>query len=235
MDAIVEGSALLVDERVRINAQLINAKTDEHLWAEEYERSFQDILLLQKEVARAIASEIRIVMTPDEETQLNRIQPINPEAKKAYLKGLHFIYRWTEADVKKGIYFFKETINQDSLYAPAYVGLSIGYLNLMYHNWMSPNEGLLLMEMAAKKAIEIDDTLAEAYGILGIVKYIHHWDWKGAELQFKQSLAHNSGSANVHLFYGWFLSLMKRHEEAIEELNLAKELDPLSIRIWESA
>jgi len=231
VDAIIEGSIMRSGQRVRITAQLIEAKTDRNIWSKSYERDLSDILVVQNEMARAIAKEIKIVVTPTEKALLARSRPANPEAYQMYLKGRHFWKKRTEEDIKKAIEYFQQAINIDPTYALAYAGLADAYIILGSYSLSSPQEIYPKAKSAALKALEIDDTLAEAYTSLAFVKYSYDWDWFGAEADYNWAIGLNPSYATAHQWYGLLLSDIGRFDEALLELKRAQELDPLSLSI----
>ena len=231
VEGIVEGSVLRVGDRVRITAQLIRAEQERHLWAESYERDLRDILALQSEVARAIASEIRIKVTPQEQTRLASARPVNPEAYEAYLRGRYFWNKRTEEAVKKAIEFFGQALEKDPTYALAYVGLADCYGVLGDYSFLSPKEAFPRAKAGATKALELDETSAEAHTSLAIIKDDYEWDWPGAEREFKRALELNPNYATAHHWYSDHLEIVGRHDEAIAEIKRAQQLDPLSLII----
>jgi TolB-like protein/Flp pilus assembly protein TadD len=228
VDAIVEGSVLRSGDRVRITAQLIQAKAERHLWAESYERDLRDIFALQSEVAQAITNEIKIKLTPQERTRLASARPVDPQSYEAYLKGRYFWDSRTEDGLKKAIVYFQQAIDRDPGSAQAYAGLADCYHMLTAWDLMAPGEAYPRAKAAALKALEIDDTLAEAHTSLGITKFADDWDWAGAEKEHKRAIELNPGYATGHNFYAQYLIYMGRHDEAIAEIKRAQELDPLS-------
>ncbi len=230
VDAIVEGSVLLVGERVRITAQLIEARTDRHMWADSYERDLRNILALQKELARAIAKEIKIAVTPEEQVRLATYSPVNPEAYQLYLKGRYLWNKRTGEDLKKALVYFERAIEKDPNYALAYTGLADTYLILPSFIAFPPTEAYSKGKEAALKALEIDDTLAEAHNSLAdVMKF--YFDWKSAEKEYKRAIELSPSYATAHHWYAYDLMLMGRYDDAIEEINLALELDPNSLII----
>jgi serine/threonine protein kinase/tetratricopeptide (TPR) repeat protein len=230
VDVVVEGSVLLVGERVRITAQLIEARADQHIWADSYERDLRNILALQKELARAIAKEIKIAVTPEEQVRLTKYSPVNPEAYQLYLKGRYFWNKRTGEDLKKALEYFERAIEKDPNYALAYSGLADTYNVLPGYLPFPPSEAYSKGKEAALKALEIDDTLAEAYASLAnAMKY--YGDWKGGEREYRRAIELSPGYATAHHWYGYDLSLRGQHDESMTELNLAQELDPYSLII----
>jgi TolB-like protein/cytochrome c-type biogenesis protein CcmH/NrfG/predicted Ser/Thr protein kinase len=231
VDALVEGSVLRAGDRIRITAQLIGAVPERHLWARSYERDLRDALSLQGEVARTIASEVKANVTPDVQARLARARPVNPEAHQLYLLGRFYWNKRTEEGFKKAIDYFQRAIEIDPGYAPAYAGLADSYILLSNGGILPAKEGIPKGKAAAQKALEIDESLAEAHTSLAFARTEYDWDWAGAEREFKRAIELNPNYATAHHWYGDYLSDMRRHAEAIAELQRAQQLDPLSPQI----
>jgi len=227
VDGIVEGSVLRVGDRVRITAQLIQAEQERHLWAESYERDLRDILALQSEVARAIASEIKAKVTPQEQTRLARARPVNPEAYQALLKATYFWRKFPEEEYKKSLGYIQQAIALDRTYAPAHAALAHYYLTEGGLSLRPVKEAAPLARAAALKALELDETLARAHHEMGAIKYQFDWDWAGAEPELKRAVMLSPNSSDSHNGYGMFLTFMGRTGEGVRELQTALELDPL--------
>jgi serine/threonine-protein kinase len=231
VDAVIEGSVLRAGDRVRITAQLIGVVPERHLWARNYERDLRDVLALQAEVAQAIASEIKIKLTPQEQARLARARPVSPEAHEAYLKGRYYWNLRTEQGLKKSLDYFQQAIEKDPGYALAYVGLADSYDVLTTWGLMAPREAYPRVKAAALKALGMDENLAEAHASLGDAREEYDWDWVGAEKEYNRAIELNPGYARAHQGYAEHLSEMGRHNEAIAEIKRAQELDPLSLII----
>jgi len=231
VDAVVEGSVERAGNRVRITAQLIRAATDQHLWAENYERELKDVLVLQDQVARSIAREIQVKLTPLEEARLRSPRVVNPTAYELYLKGRYFWVKRTPDSVQKAIGLFGQAIDADPTYASAYSGLADCYMSLGFSfdvGSLPPNEAIPKAKAAVAKAIDIDDSLAEAHNTLAFMKLNYDWDFPGAEKEFRRSLELNPGYANARHWYAHYLIAARRPDESLAESNRALELDPLS-------
>jgi TolB-like protein/DNA-binding winged helix-turn-helix (wHTH) protein/Flp pilus assembly protein TadD len=228
-DYLVQGSVRRASDRVRITVQLIQARDQTDLWAESYDRELKDILTLQDSVARTIANQIHITLTPGQQTRL-RGGKLEPEAYEAYLKGRYYWNKRTADGLQKALIYFQQAINKDPTYGAAYSGLADCNSGLAWHGFKSPAEALPKAEAAALEAIEIDPQSAEAHASLGLV-LTHRWDWAGAENEFKQALQLDPRYANAHHWYGDYLSVMGRHDEALVEARRALELDPLNLMI----
>jgi TolB-like protein/Tfp pilus assembly protein PilF len=232
VDAVVEGSITRSENRVRITAQLIEAPNDRHLWAKSYVRDLRDVLALQDEVARDIAEEIRIKLTPEERTRLAVARPIDPAAHEAYLRGRFFWNLRTEKDLNKAKEYFEQAIAKDPGYAPAYSGLSDTYFYLGYA-WghMPPREAMPLSRAAALKALELDENLGKAHASLGVAKFSYDWDFPGAERELKRATALSPNYSNGHHAYSVLLGILGRPDESIAEIRKAVEVDPLSVPV----
>ena len=227
VDAVVEGSVVRVGDKVRITAQLIDAPADRHLWAKSYERDSRDVLALQDELASAIAKEINVELTPDEQARLANSRPVDPQAHDAYLKGRYYLSSPTEERVRKAMEQFEEAIRVDPNFALAYSGMADAYV--LGDDWYFPaTEVMPKAKAAAEKALQLDDMLAEAHLSLGAAKAQYDFDWPGAETEIRRAIALNPSYAFGHDQYGFYLALHGRLDEAVAESRLAIELDPLS-------
>ena len=232
VDAVVEGTVQRSGDRVHVRAQLIHGASDSHLWAADYDRDLRDVLDLQSEVARAIAGEVRIRITPTEQRLLAPKRAIAREAIDNYLQGRYFLNRRTEQDMRKAISYFESAINVDRNYAQAYAGLADCYnqLGTVMIGTLPPLEARRASEIAARKALEIDNEVAEAHAALGHVDYVN-WKWAAAEEEFKRSIELNPNYASAHSQYAHYLVARGRIDEALAEISRAQELDPLSLSI----
>jgi TolB-like protein/DNA-binding winged helix-turn-helix (wHTH) protein/Flp pilus assembly protein TadD len=229
-DFLVEGSVRRASDRLRITVQLIRVRDQTDLWAESYDRELKDVLSLQDSVARTIANQIHITLTPGQQARLARGAILDPEAYEAYLKGRYYWNKRTADGLQKALIYFQEAINRDPAYGAAYSGLADCNSGLAWHGFKSPAEALPKAYAAALKAIEIDPQSAEAHASLGLVLN-HKWDWAGAEAEFRHALQLDPRYANAHHWYGDNLSVKRRHDEALLEAKQALELDPLNLMI----
>jgi serine/threonine-protein kinase len=232
VDAVVEGTVLRSGEQVRVAARLIHAPTGLQLWADSYERFLRDIPALEQEVARAIAGEIRIKLTPRDEARLTNARPVDPQAVEVYLKGRLYLDKRNEEALKTAIAYFQEATRRDAAYALPQVALSDAYFALGTVNVgaLPPAEALRKGMSAALKALELDDTLAEAHTALGVIK-LYSWEWREAEQEFNRAVALNPNYAPAYSWHGIFLAARGRVGEALAKMYRAREIDPLSPHI----
>jgi eukaryotic-like serine/threonine-protein kinase len=229
VDVIVEGSVVRSGDRVRITAQLIEARTDRHLWARSYERELKDVFGLQDELARDIAEEIRIKLTAVERTRLAVARPVDPKAHEAYLKGRYFYEKMTTPGFKQGLEYYEQAVKGDPTYAPAYVGLAASYKELGVWGTLPPREASSQAKAAVEKALALDDSLGEAHATLGQIHFLWDWDWTGAEREYKRALELTPSSSISRVQYSTYLSAMGRHAEALAQIKEAHALDPVSL------
>jgi len=233
VDAVVEGTVLRSGDQVRITAQLIEASKDKHLWSQSYEGELRDTLALQNRVARAIADQIRINLTPQEQAALKDVKVVNPEAYESSLKGRYFWNKRTADGLKAALAYFKQAIEEDPKYARAYSGLADTYA--LMGDWqyavIPPKEAFPKAKVAALKALEEDSALGEAHNSLAFVLDGFDWDFDSAGKEFQRAIELNPSYATAHHWYAWHLSLLGRHDDAIAEMRKAESLDPLSLII----
>jgi TolB-like protein/Tfp pilus assembly protein PilF len=229
VDAIVEGSVWREGNRVRIAAQLIDAKTDRHIWADSYDRDLTSVLALQGEVAQAIANEIRIEASPQAEARLARARPVYAEGQELYLKGVEFL---NHGDPRQAISYLQDSIDMDPSYAPAHVALANGYGWLGEAGLLPYSEAFPKQKTEAGKAIELDEALPGGHAELAAALMNLNWDWVAPEKEFKRALELNPNSAAIHSQYAFYLIRLGRLNEAIAQAKLNLELDPVSSRSY---
>jgi serine/threonine protein kinase len=195
--ALVEGSVLRIEDRVRITAQLIEAESDHHIWANSYDGDFSDILSLHQEVARAIAREIRVQLTPQDEARIGEAQPVVPEAYELYLRARHILNQGHHRE--RALEYLEQSVAIDPNYAPAYSDMVLPYVLLGLMDLLSVNEAELKARGAASKALDLNDRLAEAHVAMGLVREFFGWDWAGAEESFRRAIQLNPRSRDAHL------------------------------------
>ncbi len=228
VDAVVLGSVLRSENRVRVNTQLVALDPERHLWAESYEEDLGDMLDLQQKVARTVAREIQVTVTPDERARLEGVGPVAPEAYDAYLKGLYQWNQFSKPCFERAIEYFEESIELDPEFAAAYSALADTWSMLCYYELISPREGFLLAERSARRAVELDGDLAAAHNSIAAVKYLYLWEFREADVQYLRALELNPSFALAHNWYSWSLAEQGLFEEALAEIRLAQQHDPLS-------
>jgi len=231
VDGIVEGSVQRSGDRVRISAKLIYAAREMHVWAESYDRQLRDVLALQGEVAGAIADAVNVKLRTSQQTSLKTLHSTSPEAQDAYLRGRYWWNKRTRESEFKGLEFFQKAIELDPGYAAAYAGMADSYLVLAHHGRLSPLEAMPRAKVAAIRAIQLDDSLAEAHNSLALVHLSYDWDYSAAEAEFQKAVALNPNYATAHHWFAHYLAVVDRDTDAMREIRRARELDPFSVSI----
>jgi TolB-like protein/Tfp pilus assembly protein PilF/tRNA A-37 threonylcarbamoyl transferase component Bud32 len=227
VDAIVEGTVLREGNQVRITARLIHASTDRQLWADRYDRELRDILALHSEVAQAIAREVRVALTPQEQARLAGVRTVNPEAYELYLRGRDQVFKFTIVAYEKAVEYFQQAIEADPDFAQAYAMLAGCYVYFGWSGHMPLEEARSRAAPPLRKAFEIDDALSEAYHALATIKFYFDWDWVGAESEYKRAIELKPSNGEAHGQYSWSLMAMGRFDEAIAEAKRSLQLDPV--------
>jgi TolB-like protein/Tfp pilus assembly protein PilF len=227
VDAIVEGSVIRSGQRVRVTAQLVQAPTDQHLWAETYDRDLGDILKLQGEVSDAIAGQVRAQLTPTQQALIRRARAVNPDAYDAYLKGrLYFVNEFTKPDsLKRARGYFEESIHKDPNFALAYAGLADTYVYLAFAGALQKDQAYQSAKEALAKALELDDSIGEAYDTLGLLSFEFDWDWDTADREFNRAIALAPSYSCAHEDRAIFLASVGRRSEALTEIAKIDQLD----------
>ena len=224
---VLEGSVRKDGNRLRVTAQLNSVADGYHLWSETYERELKDVFAVQDEISRAIVDTLQLKLaSPGKQS---RPSSANVEAYDLYLQGRYHWSRWRSEGAERAIEYFQQAIRKDPNYAAAYSGLADSYAWMGFFGAMPPNEAMPKARQAALKALAIDDSLAAAHTSLGYVKSLYEFDWPGAEREFKRALQLNAGDSDAHFGYGiTYLAPMGRLDEAVQEMKIARDLDPLS-------
>ena len=232
VEALVMGRLMQRGDDVSVSAELVYAREDKQLWGEHYNRKVADITSVQQEIATAVSGKLRGGLTSAEKTRLNKSSATNPEAYQLYLKGRYHANQTTAAELKKGIEYFQQAIDKDPGYALAYAGLADSY-SALGGGWLylSPSDSFPKAKAAARKALELDDTLAEAHAALAYAVFFADWDWPSTEREFKRAIELNPNNALSHDRYAECLKTRQRFEESLAEAQRAQELDPLSPEI----
>ncbi|UCC71642.1 MAG: tetratricopeptide repeat protein [Gemmatimonadota bacterium] len=228
---ILEGSVRRAADRVRITAQLVDVRTDEHIWAETYDRELTDIFAIQSDVAIRIADALKATLSPAVRALIEKEPTVSLDAHNSYLLGRFYWNKRTEQGFRRGLEHFEEAIEKDSSYALAHVGVADCYNLLPFYGDAHPGQAHPKAKAAALRALELDDTLAEAHTSFAFVETWYDWDWSVAEVEFKRALALNPGYASAHHWYAWYHTIRGELDEAVARVARARDLDPLSLII----
>jgi len=229
--AVVEGSVRKAGKKVRINVQLLDVRNDEHLWSQSYDRQLEDIFAIQSDIANNVAEALKVHILAPEKDRIERKATSDMEAYVLYLKGLHHKGERSEEGYRKAISYFEEALKKDPRFALAYAGLAECYDLLGDEGYLPPKESFPRAEQFAKKAIELDDSLAEAHATLGAIMQNYHYDQVGADREFRAALDLNPNYGRVCNSYGAYLACMGRLDEAVKEIGRAQELNPLALDV----
>ncbi|MBI4908434.1 MAG: hypothetical protein HY820_32715, partial [Acidobacteria bacterium] len=231
VDYVLEGSVRRSEDRIRVSAQLIHVTDQTHVWAEKYDAALRDTIKTQSEVAEAVAAQMRIVL-PLEEGRPRRAHPLDPDAYETYLRGLYY-YGWGEPDgFRKAIECFRETIAKDPAYAPAYARMALAHIFSAFFGFARPADAYPMAQAAARKALELDDTLGEAHTVLGRFRWFHSWDFATAQVELERGVELAPNDPTAHWSLAIFLSVIREDQDAAaHQIALARELDPLSIGV----
>ncbi len=228
VDAVVTGTVQQVGESVSIRVRLIDALPEErNLWEETYDRVMTDVLMMHNDIARAVAQEIKVAVTPQEKARLASARQVDPETYEAYLKGNFHMNQGTPEGYQKGLAYLHEAVEKDPSDPLAYAGLAAAYITIA-HSAMATPDALPRAKAAAQRALRLDDTLAETLAVFAFITGYYDWDWEKAEQAFQRALEINPSLAIAHYHYSWYLVLFDRMDEAIEEHKRAQEVDPLT-------
>jgi TolB-like protein/Tfp pilus assembly protein PilF len=229
VDGVIEGSAMREGDQVRVTVQLIDARRDDHVWAQSYDREFSTALALTREISREVAGQIRLVLSPERERLLADTRPVDPQALDLYLSGMQHVNRVTLPDARRAIQLFEASIAADPSFARASEGLARVYLRLMENIWtISPEEALPKMRDAASRALELDGTLAEAHALLAQARWAMEFEWVETEKSLLRALALEPMNVGVIGAFSWFLQCSGRIEEGLEFMERAVAADPLN-------
>jgi len=228
VDAVIEASVLSVDKKIRVQLKLINAFPDEQqLWSQTYDTDMNNILDLYNRVIKNIANEIQITLSPEEQSQLSETREVNPEAYKAYLRGMYHIHQLTPEGIQKGIEYLNEAISYDPTEPFAYAGLALGYLEIA-HGFFDPGDSYEKAEAAISRAMELDSSIAEVHLALAELKMYSYWNFEEADFYFNRALELNPNLVQAHYHYAWALYLFGQMEEAFAHHEIAQNSDPLN-------
>ena len=230
VDAVVEGSVQKSGDTVMINAQLVQAPSDRHLWAERYTRKAQDMLDAQNEIVLAITEAIKVQLTPGEKIRFSTARPVDPEAQSHYFLGRFHFGQGTEEGLHQSINEYEQAIRKDPNFASAYAGIASSY-SALSSAYMAPRQAMPEAEKAARKALDIDPNLAEAHAAIGYVDLFYHWDRAEGERELGEAIELNPSYSTAYLNYGLLLLTQSRFAEALDHLRKAQALEPTSAMI----
>lgn len=228
VDAILEGSVMRIGNEVRITTELVDARHDRTLWGKNYEGDLSDVIALQSDVAQAVVREIKITLTPQEKVVLAKTQKVSPAVYDTYLRGQFYLGERTPEALQRAVAQFEKAVSLDPNYALGYAGLADGYGLLGLYDVYPVKEIIPKAKAAALKAIQLDDTLAEAYTSLAWITWSFDWDWDGAERFYRRAIQLAPSYASAHQFYALYLASMGRRQESFSEIKRAQTQDPLS-------
>jgi serine/threonine-protein kinase len=225
---VLEGSVRKVGNRLRISVQLVKVSDGYHLWSEQYNREHDDILTIQEEIANEISRKLQVELTGKEKARLAKRPTENPVAYRHYLKGRYHLNQFTEEGFRRAVEEFRLAVAEEPGYSQAYSGLADSYIELAFFSYVAPHEAYPKAKAAAQKALAIDSSLAEAHWSMAAYNFYYEWDWESAERRYKTALELAQRDPAALRNYGFFLAAMGRYDDALEQLELAQELDPLS-------
>ena len=228
VDGLVEGSVLRVGNEVRITAQLVHGTSDSHLWADSYDRPLEDVLVLLSEVARAIADEIEVVLTPQQEARLAGAGQVDPEAYEDFLRGFQAMQYLTPEGVERGIEYFRRSIEIDPGFAKGHASLAFALAATAAFEWVPVGEIIDEMNALAERALELDPQTVEAHVVLGIIDLWFNWDWEGAEAELLQALELRPNHSFARHGYADALLVQGMPEESLRQVELGRQADPFS-------
>ena len=233
VDALMSGRLTQRGDDLSISVQLIDSRNDKIIWAEQYERKMSDLLAVQREIAGAIAKQLQVKLAGENATAVTRRETENNEAYQLYLKGQYQLNKRTEESLTKGVEYFRQATEQDPGYALAYSGLADAYNHLGLWAMLPPDESFPRAKAAAEKALQLDNTLAEAHAAIAFSKFQYYWDFEGAESEYQQAIKLNPRYVPAHEWHAYhlFIADPTRFDAAMQEVKTAQNLDPLSLPI----
>jgi serine/threonine protein kinase/Tfp pilus assembly protein PilF len=233
VQAVLLGRVIQRGEQLILNLELVDARSENVIWSEQYNRKQADLVSLQTEIARDVSNKLKTKLSGADEQKVAKSYTANPEAYQLYLKGRHQLNKRTEESFKRGIEFFRQAIERDPNYALAYAGLADAYNQMGGWTILQPSESFPKSKAAAERALQLDDTLAEAHTALAFAKFLYEWDFTGAEREYQKAISFNPNYAFARELYGYqmYLANPRRFDEAMRELKTAQEIDPLSLSV----
>ncbi len=227
VDTLITGDIKQLGDKLVINVRLVNAADDSQIWGNQYVSTLTDVIAAQNEISQAVARNLRVKLTPSDTAQLNKRYTDNVEAYQLYLRGRFHVFKLLPEEIRQGISYFQQAIELDPNYALAYAGIADAYRSLGIGSEITPVESFARSKAAADRAIEIDPSLSAGHATLGMTLFWGDWDWENSEKQFQRAIELNPNDVNAHVSYAHLLSNLGRHDEALREVTIARELDPL--------
>jgi tetratricopeptide (TPR) repeat protein len=229
VETVLEGTVQVADDRLRITAWLSKVDDGYQIWSESYDKNFEEVFSVQDDIAQKIADALKIEFLGDKKEKIVTHYTSDPAAYELYTRGYFFLDKRGESNIKQAVEFFEKAIELDPNYALAYLGLAESHVNLGDWGYLPSAEAYPKAREAANRALELENSLSEAYCVLAMVKYTYDWDWEKAEELFKLSIKLKPNYAVAHKEYGLYLTKLKRFDEARKELEKAQALDPVSL------
>ncbi len=229
-EAVLDGTIQTTGDRIRISAKLLRTSDGKSLWTGQFDEKFTDIFAVQDSISEKVLAALSLTLNGNESRRLGKRDTQNVEAYQLYMKGRFHHFKLNYAEAQKGIEYYRQAIAIDPNYALAYAGIADAYRSFALTSDVDSNDVMPKAKAAALKAIELDETLADAHTALGFIIFFYDWDWAAAEKEYKRALELNPNSADTHQAYGHLLSNLGRHSEALSEIKRAKEIEPLNLR-----
>ncbi len=229
VESVLDGSVQRWGDKIRVNVRLVSTADGASLWSGTFDEKLTDIFVVQDAISQKVAAALALHLSNEEKKHLMGRSTENVEAYRFYLQGRYHALKLTPPEIRKGIKFYQQAVDTDPLYALAFAGMAQAYTSLPITSDVPPNEAFPQAKAAAQKALEIDENLAEARIVLGVVEFWFEWDWRGGEAELKKAIAISPNNADAHRFYSVLLTVLGRHDEALSEMETARQLDPLSL------
>lgn len=229
--SVLDGNIQRWGDKIRVNVRLIGTANGATLWSGTFDEKFTDIFVMQDAISQKVASALSLRLSSDEKNRLNNRSTENVEAYRFYLQGRYHALKLTPPEIRKGIEFYRQAVDADPTYALAFAGMAQAYASLPITSDVPPNDAFPQAKAAANKALEIDENLAEARIVLGVVEFWFDWDWANAEAELKKAITISPNNSDAHRFYSVLLTVLERHDEAVAEMETARRLDPLSLAL----
>ena len=229
VESVLDGSVQRWGDKIRVNVRLVSTADGASLWSSTFDEKFTDIFVVQDAISQKVAAALALRLSNEEKTHLSGRSTENIEAYRFYLQGRYHALKSTPPEIRQGIEFYQQAIAADPTYALAFAGMAQAYAALPITSDVPPNEAFPQAKAAAQKALEIDENLAEAHIVLGVVRFWFDWDWRGGKAELKKATTISPNNSDAHRFYAVLLTVLGRYDEALTEMETARQLDPLSL------